>query len=215
MKIIKRESGVALITSLVFLAILMMITVASMRSTVLQEKMAFAVKDTGIALESADSAIVNAEAFLNSLCTRDDFDPSQISGLYDQGMAPMPASSAAGEAWVKVSDLVASYRQVTKLGAQTCLWDGSIPRPGVGVVEVGDAAKIQFPSYPGVAEEPRVYIEFVGPVAEDRGRRNPQQCGYECEPEASDLVGFRIYAQGTGATEFATRTLSSFYARRF
>lgn len=211
----KHQAGVALITSLVFLVILMMITLASMRSTILQEKMAFAVKDTGMALESADSAIVNAERFIANLCTLNDFDFAQIGGLYQAGTAPMPSGSSASEAWVKLSTLTAAFKQVTNSGAQTCFWEGSSPQPGVGTTEVGDSEKIRFPTYPDVAAEPRVYIELVGPVTEDRGRRNPQQCGYECEPEASNLIGFRIYAQGTGSTEFATRTLSSFYARRF
>jgi len=61
---LRRSSGFALISALVFLLVLTLLGVATLSSNVLQEKMTYATGDYSRAFTSADSAIVEAESWL-------------------------------------------------------------------------------------------------------------------------------------------------------
>lgn len=63
-KLRTRESGAALVVSLVLLLVLTVLGVASMRTTTLQERMAGNLRDGNLAFQSAEAALREGEEFL-------------------------------------------------------------------------------------------------------------------------------------------------------
>ena len=59
-----RQKGAVLIFCLVFLAILTMLGVSGMESTILEERMSGNMRDYTLAFQAAESALKNAEAWL-------------------------------------------------------------------------------------------------------------------------------------------------------
>ncbi|MEM9101480.1 MAG: PilX N-terminal domain-containing pilus assembly protein [Pseudomonadota bacterium] len=104
------QKGAVLITSLIILLVLTIITVSGMQSTIMQEKMTSAVRDSNIALESAESALREGEEFLEGLVNSSGFtgDTTSPNGLYVTGGAPdiYNAATWAGTNSVEVSDKI-------------------------------------------------------------------------------------------------------------
>ena len=76
----KRQAGAVLIVSLVVLLIVTMIGVSSMRGSVLEEKMAGNVRDRNVAFQTAESAVREAEDFIEGVVSLGSFTGS--GGLY-------------------------------------------------------------------------------------------------------------------------------------
>lgn len=60
------ERGVALITGLIFMVVLTLISMAAMRTTLLEEKMAGNARDIDLAFQSAEAALREGEQLLNA-----------------------------------------------------------------------------------------------------------------------------------------------------
>ena len=61
-----RQDGMVLITGLIFMVVLTLIVVASMRTTLLEERMAGNARDTDLAFQAAEAALRAGEEVLNS-----------------------------------------------------------------------------------------------------------------------------------------------------
>ncbi len=59
--LLKKQKGAVLVTGLIFLVLMTLAGVAAMRTSILDEKMAGNLRDTKIAFEEAESALLNAE----------------------------------------------------------------------------------------------------------------------------------------------------------
>lgn len=70
---LNKQTGSALVVALSILLVLTILGVSAMRSTSLQEKMAGNARDTDVAFQAAESAIREAERYLDTISTRDDF----------------------------------------------------------------------------------------------------------------------------------------------
>ncbi len=81
----KQQKGAVLVISLIFLLVLTVVGVAAMQNTSLEEKMAGNVKDRNLAFQNAESAVREAEAFIDTVITLAVFDGSD--GLYGEGDA--------------------------------------------------------------------------------------------------------------------------------
>ncbi|MEM9101936.1 MAG: PilX N-terminal domain-containing pilus assembly protein [Pseudomonadota bacterium] len=91
----KSQEGAVLVTSLIILMLLTIIALSSMQSTVLQEKMTSAVSDGQLALEAAESALIDAEQFVRTLTDINGFiSANPEDGLYNTGTAPDPFSTS-------------------------------------------------------------------------------------------------------------------------
>ena len=90
---IHHQNGAVLAVSLVFLLILTLIGVSSMRDTLLEEKMAGNTRDRNLAFQSAESAVREAEIFVDGLVSLGDFDVT--AGLYGLNSAEPSYSLAA------------------------------------------------------------------------------------------------------------------------
>jgi len=75
------QQGVVLAISLIILLLMTIIGVSAMNTTSLQEKMTSNMKDYNVALQSAEAAIVEAEAYLDGIATLGDF--NNTNGLYE------------------------------------------------------------------------------------------------------------------------------------
>jgi len=77
-----RQGGVALFISLVMLAILTVLGLSAIQSTSLQERMARNARDTNLAFQAAESAIDDAEKYLETVST---LTPFQDAAANDNG----------------------------------------------------------------------------------------------------------------------------------
>lgn len=102
MKSLHQQTGGVLIMTLVFLVILIVVVSGASNSTVMQEKMTLAVKDSSIALERAEEALRDAEEYIIAT----DEDTLRESSFYFMpNNAPDPF---APETWVSEDNTPAS-----------------------------------------------------------------------------------------------------------
>ncbi len=76
----RRERGAVMVVSLIFLLIVTLIAVGSVRDTVLQEKMAGNSRDRNVAFQAAESGVREAEQFIEGVTSLGDF--GDTAGLY-------------------------------------------------------------------------------------------------------------------------------------
>lgn len=100
-----RQRGAVLPIALIILLVVTIISMQGTESTLLQEKMTSAVRDSHIALEVAQSGLADAEAYIETLVSTVDFkvngtvDPTtNLGGLYVEGSAPIDIF-ASGVVW--------------------------------------------------------------------------------------------------------------------
>lgn len=74
------QHGAALVISLIFLLVITIVAVASMRSTMLQERMAGNTRDRNLALQAAESGLREAEVYIEGIASLGSFNGS--GGLY-------------------------------------------------------------------------------------------------------------------------------------
>ncbi|SFR86472.1 type IV pilus assembly protein PilX [Marinobacter daqiaonensis] len=90
------QSGAALILSLLLLLVMSLLAISSMQGTVMQERMVSAEREGMVSLEVAESAIRDAEIFIDGLTTLTGFNGN--NGLFGMGNAtPDPIANAT---WV-------------------------------------------------------------------------------------------------------------------
>lgn len=89
----KTQHGAALILSLLLLLVMSLLAISSMQGTVMQERMVSAEREGMVSLEIAESAIRDAEVFVDGLTTLTGFNGT--NGLYGMGNAtPDPLAGA-------------------------------------------------------------------------------------------------------------------------
>lgn len=90
------QRGALLVMALIVLWVMTLIGLAAIQATSLAEKMAGNLRDLNAAMQSAESALREAESFIDGLSNTRDFGKS--SGLYTQGSAPNPYTSSTWQA---------------------------------------------------------------------------------------------------------------------
>ncbi|MBL1260539.1 MAG: hypothetical protein COB33_008410 [Thiotrichaceae bacterium] len=84
----RRQNGAVLIVSLMLLAIMSLIGVTAMRTTIMQEKMSGNSRDLMLAFQAAEAGIKDAEGYIeNTLLSPVVFDGT-TNGLYDENSNP-------------------------------------------------------------------------------------------------------------------------------
>ena len=96
-----KQSGSVLIISLIILLMLTLLSVNTARTTLLQEKMTFAVNDANLALRAAELAVMDAENFLDGIGGTSIFVSAGANGLYSTDSAPVDL--ALSSSWVSSS----------------------------------------------------------------------------------------------------------------
>lgn len=87
--ITKNQSGAALIVSMIMLLLLTIIGVTGMKTTALEERMAGNMRDKALAFESAEAALRDAEAFMETVFTLGAFNSDGSDGYYDNSVADL------------------------------------------------------------------------------------------------------------------------------
>jgi type IV pilus assembly protein PilX len=87
-KIPKKQQGAVLVVGLMILLVLSILSISTVQTTLMQEKMTFAVRDVHMALEAADLGIMDGESYIETLVSTTDFNNTGVNGLYASDSAP-------------------------------------------------------------------------------------------------------------------------------
>ena len=82
----KKQSGAVLIVSLIILFMLTVLVLSGIQSTLMQEKMTSAIRDSHISLEIAESGLLDAESMIENLTSVNTF--TGTGGLYSENSGP-------------------------------------------------------------------------------------------------------------------------------
>ncbi len=94
----RTQSGVALITGLIFLVLLTLIGMTAMQTTMLEEKMAGNLRNENLAFQASEAALRAGESYLQGITVGPFLDAKNAKGLY------LPALSATTE-WWEIADI--------------------------------------------------------------------------------------------------------------
>jgi len=128
------QKGAVLFVSLIMLIVVTLMGVIAMKSSTLQEQLAAAAMDQNLAFQAAESALRDAEIFINtSLITAPEFSTACTNGLC------LPSNTAV-TAWDAIGDWNTSTLPIV-FGAQTAA-----------------------PAISNVSRQPRYIIELLGDI---------------------------------------------------
>lgn len=182
-----RQDGVALFMSLVMLLILTLLGLSSVQTTSLQERMSRNARDTNLAFQAAESAVREAEMYLEGTVSLTPFQTANTDGRYDSTGAPEPILPCA-------------------INDPPC-FDWQTPgNNDNGYVEV-DA------NIDGVAAQPKYIIEFIKTVVSEEDTLNIDNIGGSTGSGRTQM--FRVTTYGTGGTEAAHVMIQTTYGQRF
>jgi len=93
---VKQQSGAVLIVSLIILLVLTVVVMTANRGVVMQERMTAAVRETNLVFQAAESALIEAEAAVESYTVANlaDFVADGTGGKYSEGDGPADFSDA-------------------------------------------------------------------------------------------------------------------------
>lgn len=98
----RRQRGVVLIVSLIMLLVVTLLAVSSMQGTALEEKMAGNTRDRNLAFQTTESAVREAETYIESVVSLGSFNGG--GGLF--GLTDIEPYYAMGTTWSDVSQHV-------------------------------------------------------------------------------------------------------------
>ena len=168
------QEGFVLIVGLVILGLLTMLALSSMRDTTMQEKMAGASRDSGLAFQAAESALRDAENCITATTADCAFDAIANDAHFAQDDVAFPNHNTLFDA--------ATWVAYDPPGDATAL-------AGVPSKAKGDAAD-------GV----NYIIRQASTVAGDAGGVQLDVCTYNCPKAAESQAIYEITARGAGAS---------------
>lgn len=115
------QRGVVLFVGLIFLIILTLMAIVAMKSSSLQEKLTGGAMDQGVAFQATESALRDAEQYINSGIDITNFSPACTNGLC------LPSTTATSN-WDAITDWTASAIPIV-FGANT----GAVAIPDVAI----------------------------------------------------------------------------------
>jgi type IV pilus assembly protein PilX len=125
-----RQSGVALITGLIFMVVMTIIVIAALRSATLEERMAANARNRQMALQAAEAVLRDAEVSIAAVAAPfDPFTPSLFKADCTGGYCNKPASGAAPR-WQDPNIWVAA---TSRAGATAI---AGVPAPPRYIVEI-------------------------------------------------------------------------------
>ncbi len=196
-----RSSGVALVTTMVILLILTIMGVSAVQSTSMQVRIARNVRDSGLAFQAAESALKDAEEYMEGLNSLLDFDAAsnpEANGRYTAA-ACWPTACLVAD-----NPGQSGYYVTIPVGAdfkwKLLDWDG-------GTVRTGDT------NIDGVSGQPKYIVEFVKTVVSEEDTLNLDNIGQDTGAGRTQM--FRATAYGTGGTARSHVTLQSTYGKKF
>ena len=180
----KTQNGAVLAVSLMILLVLTILTITSNRTVLMQNKMADASFESQVSLHVTESAVRDAEAYIDTLSTVANFDADGSNGLYSQGNGP--ADVFLDTVWTGV----------TPGGAPKTITSSTYSTQGYGVSAeyfIEDLGQM---------------------AVEDENLAGVNMLGYGQTTGGGDVNAFRIVARATGKSGNAERILEVFYGKR-
>jgi len=168
------QEGFVLIVGLVILGLLTMLALSSMRDTTMQEKMAGASRDSGLAFQAAESALRDAENCITATTPGCAFDAAANDAHFAQDDAAFPAHNTLFDA---------------------ATWVAYDP-PGNPTDLEGVPSKMKGDPADGV----NYIIRKASTVAGDAGDVQLDVCTYNCPTETASQAIYEITARGAGAS---------------
>ncbi len=185
-----KSTGAALVVTLMLLLVMTLLAVMAMRTTSLEEKMAGNMRNHSIAFQAAESALRDAEAYIETMTSINNFTCDDtisgctLPGLYEEDSLYQAILANATSPWVDPNGSVA-----------------------VSGTYTGTLA--------GVNTQARYFIAFNAEVISDDTPSLSMTSGYETQNFSSPVSAFTIVARGTGGTDNTSTTLVSHYGKIF
>ena len=184
-----RQTGAVLAVSLMVLLLLTVLILAGNRTVLLQEKMTTAVLDGQISLQTTESALLEAQAYVEALSDTSNFsdsgDMSGFEGLYSQDNGPINVFQDA--TWITTA--------------------GGSGTRNVAVAAVGMTSQ-------GQSQTAHFFIEELGEMTlEDENSTGLNMNGYGQTSNGGKVSAFRIVARGMGSSGKAERIVEVFYGK--
>jgi type IV pilus assembly protein PilX len=183
------QEGFVLIVGLVILGLLTMLALSSMRDTTMQEKMAGASRDSGLAFQAAESALRDAENCITGTTAGCTFDAATNDAHFNEADAAFPAHN-------------------TLFNATT--W-ATIDPPGNPTDLVGIPSKKKGDATDGANYIIRQARTISG--AADGGGGDAGTGDYSTSKEKSPQAIYEITARGTGASDAGQSVLRVYYVK--
>lgn len=184
------QRGAVLIVSLIFLLVLTILGVSSMRSTVLEEKMAGNMRDQSLAFQAAEVALRDAEAYIESLASTGAFKCTKMTSAG----TTFPNCTTSGQfaTGTIAHDILGQSPWSSTNGYQTA------------------STTIN-----GVSVQPRYFIIHNADLKDEAKSDLGLGPGYGGNIAGKDVTTFAIVALGMGGTDKAPVILTSYYGKRF
>ena len=179
------QEGFVLIVGLVILGLLTMLALSSMRDTTMQEKMAGASRDSGLAFQAAESALRDAENCITGTTANCAFDAAANDAHFAQDDAAFPNHNTLFDA--------ATWVAYDPPGDATAL-------EGIPSKKKGDATD-------GV----NYIIRKASTVGGDAGGVDVGLCSYCGAAETESQAIYEITARGAGASGAGQSVLRVYY----
>ena len=182
------QEGFVLIVGLVILGLLTMLALSSMRDTTMQEKMAGASRDSGLAFQAAESALRDAENCITGTTDGCAFDEVANDAHFAKDATECLGKSVAS-CFPKHNDLF-----------DAATWDAYDP-PGKATIPEDDANYI---------------IRKASPVSGGAGGEAPRDLGtgdYSKKTAKSSQAIYEITARGAGASGAGQSVLRVYYRK--
>jgi type IV pilus assembly protein PilX len=194
-----RNSGLALFISLVMLLILTVLGVSAVQTTSIEERMARNSRDNSLAFQAAETALRDAEVYIETLNSLTDFDPGGEANGYYMSAACYPVACTTADNPGQ-SGYYVTVRNGGSYKWKLLDWSGT-------------SGVIDGTSVDGVAEQPKYIIEYQRAVVADVDALNLDNIGQDTGSGRTQM--FRATAYGTGGTARSHVTLQSTYGKRF
>lgn len=192
------NSGLALFISLVMLLILTVLGVSAVQTTSMQERMARNARDSSLAFQAAETALRDAEIYMEALTALTDFAAGGEANGYYTAAPCYPADCTVAD-----NPGQSGYYVTVPSGGgykwQLLDWTGATVIDGTDLADV--------------ATRPKYIIEFVKTVVSDTDVLNLDNIGQDTGSGRTQM--FRATAYGTGGTARSHVTLQSTFGKRF
>lgn len=191
------QHGAALITSLLILFVLSLLAVSSLQNGIFQERMASATRDSRVAIEGAEAAVMAAENYLYEINAPSDFDGNS-NGLFPKNDDSIPSYEdlLSGEIWQESSEVTLAVNY------------DSLP----------SEIKVQYQN--SLRFAPRYFIEDMEQISVDTADSSGDvnSAGSSYSPDNSGGIAmraFRIVAWSGGGSGQTPRVIETYFFRDF
>lgn len=184
----KNQSGVVLVIGLIMLMLLTLIGVSGLQATGLEEKMAGNLRDSNMAFQAAESALVEAEGLVATTKPAITCPGTNLTGYYKKDDYDCDNNATEGDAdipWKAVN------------------WSGSPVKTVeyAGTLNHGTDYKLN--------AKPRYIVEYMGDVCRDASGAIVLVVG--CPSPNTNYKSYRLTARASGGSDSSVVTLQSVY----